>query len=138
MTISLEHTMKMSQLFEEKASIRSQVPDFELSDTELIQRVKAYGKDAGSSYGLYVRARNLKPNLNMKEFSSIFNNVNPNPHNKVQEISFSPTHEDSNGMQIMVTVNTGDRVSYIIKYGPENFGTGGDPIHFFDARWKLI
>lgn len=119
-----------------KVRVRTQTPDVELDDVELIQRVKSYGKDAQSSYGLFVRARGLRPKINMKKFREIWDSVSPNKHEKVETVDFKPTHKskDVEGLTIMVTQVEPNIVRFISSYG----GTGSSPAGLFKSQYKKI
>jgi len=127
----------MGDLLAEKTlTIRTAVPDVDLDTDALVQRVKSYGKDARDSYGLFVKARGLRPEIGNKEFLAIFDRVSPDPHVTSRTVEFDPTHKSKADakLTIMVTQRTPDVVKYILGYG----GTGSDPAALFDKTWKAV
>lgn len=111
-------------------------PDAELSDYELIERIKSYGKDAQSSFGLFVRARGLKPGMDMKDFKKIWDSVVANPHKKAKKVKFRATHKSKHveGMEIMVVTRTPTMINWVANYG----GTGGDLSSMFDDMYQEL
>lgn len=127
----------MDAIKEKKLVIHTPIPDFELSNIELVQRIKSYGKNKGSSYGLFVKARALKPDIDAKEFNNIWDSVSPNSHTRQKEVDFKPTHVSSvrdSDLKIMVVFRGPEIISYILSYG----GTGSEPVASFDSQWRLI
>lgn len=126
------------QLISENLTIRTPIPDFELSDTELVARIKSYGQERQASYSLYVKARMLLPTISAKEFNEIWDSVSPNPYMKVEEVDFTPTHKYKDpkmeGVTIMVTQTTPTAVKFILSYG----GTGGSPIGLFEDTYEEL
>lgn len=123
-------------LMEEKLTVRSMVPDSDLSDRELAQRIKTYTQDNRVAFGLYVKARALKPNMSAKDFYELFDSVGPNAHVQQRTVEFKPTHQSKSNkdLRIMVVSRTPSQVRYILSYG----GEGGDPAGLFDNMWKPI
>jgi len=122
---------------EGSVTIRTPVPDVDLATDELVQRIKSYGKDPQDSYGLFVKARGLLPEIDFKEFREIWDRVSPDPYVTSKTVDFVPTHRAKSGTspaEIMVTQRTPGVVKYILSYG----GTGSDPAMMFDDNWKAI
>ena len=124
------------ELQERKMNIKSMIPDHELDDYELAQRIKVYEKDPRNAYGLYVRMRVLKQSLSSKEFQGIFNSVSPNEHSRVKTVDFVPTHRDKHNkdIKIMVVTRTPAVVKYVLSYG----GTGSSPAGLFDQQYAPV
>jgi len=123
-------------LVEKTLNVKQAIPDQDLSDRELVQRIKSYRVDKTRGWGLFVKARNLRPGIDAKEFYKIFDSVNPDPHHTIVSVKFEPTHisKDTPGLSIMVTSRTPHLVRHIMSYG----GTGGTPVREFDRQWRAI
>lgn len=75
--------------------IARQIPSRDLTTTQLIQRCKALDPDPQIAYGLFVRERNLKPELSMNGFHRVFETVRPNHYVVVRSAAIEPTHFDT-------------------------------------------
>jgi len=122
----------------EKATITTPRPDSGLNTAELVARIKTYGNDPSKLYGLFVKARDLRPEISLPEFRSLFEIVTPNAYIDSVTVDFVPTHVDQDGFQIMVTQRLPEAVQYILRYGADNFSSAGDPIAMFESRWSPI
>jgi SWI/SNF-related matrix-associated actin-dependent regulator 1 of chromatin subfamily A len=115
--------------------VRSVIPDSQLSDKELIQRIKSYGKDRHFSYALFDRSRNLESKLSMQEFYDLWDRVDPKAFSEYREIKFKPTHTGINSVEpVMVIQRTPSTVSYINSIGEFNKDNTFD----FDIRYKAV
>lgn len=86
--------------------VKTRTPSYDLSTEELVQRIKAENpnKSVGETYGIFVKERYLTPEIDAKEFGRIWDSVNGNRHEKVEDVSFVPTHIDSvTGAKVMLT-----------------------------------
>lgn len=117
-----------------KLSVKTVIPDSELGDTELIQRIKSYGVDRSKGWSLFVTARSLRPGIDAKDFYQIFDSVGPNAHTKQTTVDFDPTHKDENGTEIMVISRSPTVVKYVLGYG----GIGSSPSSHFDQAYKPV
>jgi len=104
-----------------KVKINSPIPSNELSTEQLVQRIKSRTNDRQGAYGLFVKERNLRPEINAGEFFDIWDRVTPNPYIETKEVDFVPTHTLF-GMNVMVT-DLGNRIEFV----GENGMTGGEP-----------
>jgi hypothetical protein len=120
---------------QKKVVVSGSVPSSELSTDQLVQRVKAMGKRMQDSYGLFVRERNLKPEIDMKQFVKIWDSVGANPYNKAEPREFTPTHLDTLlNKQVQIT---DDGKAYNMLW--EDGHTGTDPKQFFNSeRYKPL
>jgi SWI/SNF-related matrix-associated actin-dependent regulator 1 of chromatin subfamily A len=101
--------------------VRSVIPDSQLSDKELIQRIKSYGKDRHFSYAVFNRSRDLKSKLSLQEFYDIWDRVEAKPFSDTREIRFNPTHIDvNNGKPVMVSQRTPSTIDYVDSMGKFN------------------
>jgi len=91
----------------------------DLSTEELVQRVMAENPGQGpqSVYGRFVAARNLKPEIDAKEFREIFERVGANRHVVVEDRRFIPTHENKDGFKFQVTENQNGSFSFVGENG---------------------
>ena len=80
------------------------IPDNELTDVALIERLKAtYNEPDQSLYSRYVIHRGLKPRINFSEFRDIYISVIPDMHVVEEEVEFTPTHVNRiTGLKTMI------------------------------------
>lgn len=111
------------------------VSDFELDSTQLVARLKNDhpGKVPGELYGLFVKARALKPEIGMKDFVKLFNATEPNGYRSTELIAVTPTHRDT-FLGILVHVTPCGGFHRLIW---ENGMTGTDPGELSDRYVPL-
>lgn len=117
-----------------EVTVSTRIPSSELTTEELVQRVKSMSNDQQSAYGLFVKERDLKPEIDAKEFNRIWNSVSANPYVKKENREFKPTHLDTvtnTPVQIEET-----ETAYIITW--QNGMTGQDPKQFAKDRYKPL
>lgn len=114
---------------------QSPIPSSDLSTSELVQRIKSMSNDKQAAYGLFAKERNLKPEIDAKEFNRIWDSVSANPYIKSEAKAFNPTHLDTlTGKRVQI-VEDGN----INKMLWETGMTGSEPKQFFNSeRYKLI
>jgi hypothetical protein len=123
---------------EERMVIGGQpIPAHQLSDHELVQRIKSQTSDRSRGWGEFVKARSLSPAIDAKTFYDLFDSAYPDPHlSDTETVDFVPTHvsRDNPELMVMVTGHGGGVVRYALSYG----GTGSDPESLFPERWRPI
>ena len=113
-----------------EVTIQTRIPSWELSTEQLVQRIKTLSNDPQSAYGLFVKERNLKPEINAKQFMQIWESVSANPHVRNLTTSFQPTHIDTlTGKQVQITDD-----GNVYKLVWENGLTGSEPKTLFDVK----
>ena len=106
--------------------ITTSIPSRELSDVQLIQRVKAMypGEDRQSLYGRYVQERGLRPTIDAKEFLEIYDSVSPEMHIEYRDVDFKPTHRVRNtGELVMIQMRKDGGYDLVFEDG----STGSNP-----------
>lgn len=109
-----------------KIILKKLIPSMDLDKYELTQRIKAKypNQDKQSLYGRYVSERDLKPDIDAKEFYQIFDSVGPNMHVKMEEVDFSPTHiYKVTGLKVMIFLDDNGNFKFVDERG----GTGSWP-----------
>lgn len=117
--------------------VRCQIPSQELSDVQLIQRIKAMypREDKQSLYGRFVRERDLKPGIDAKEFYKIYDMVGSNPYIEDREMKFEPTHRDKNtGSLVMVWLDDKGIYRLVTDYG----SAGSCPPFLFEDTYEEL
>lgn len=76
----------------DRITIKEHIPSSELNTQQLVERVKVWASSASEGYGLFVKERALKPEIGMKEFLKIWEQVSANLHDRLTESDFKPTH----------------------------------------------
>jgi len=90
-------------------------------------------------YGLFVKERALKPEIGMKEFAALWDQVVADPHKEKKSVTFKATHMDKNsGIKIMVVEHTPSVVTYILEYGPNSHSTGSSPAGLFEKTYQRV
>ena len=97
-----------------------------MSTRELVQYVKAKypNEDAQSSYGRFVAYRDLKPEINMKEYLDIFSSAGANNFETTSDQEFTPTHVAKDGRKVQVTFEEGGTKKFLFEDG----ATGSHPL----------
>lgn len=117
--------------------VRRQIPSPELSDIQLVQRIKARypGEDKGSLYGRFVQERGLRPGIDAKEFYEIYDTVGSDPHVEDRDMDFKPTHRDRNtGALVMVWLDDKGIYRLVTDYG----STGTCPPFLFEDAYEEL
>lgn len=118
---------KIENIILESKKITKQIriPDPELTNKELIERIKAenQGKKTNELYGLFVKARDLQPDIDAKKFNDIFNSVSPNMHIKEETLNFDATHYDNKKEMYVQNIQEEGYVRHIWEDG----STGSTP-----------
>ena len=123
----------------EIVQIKSKIPDSQLTENELVERIKSYGQAKQKSYGLYVKARNLKPVLDAKDFYELWDHVGANPHEEIRDIKFKATHKSKDGYTtIMVTERLPGVTKFIVRYKNGSVVEGSAPSGTFDQYYEDI
>jgi hypothetical protein len=113
-----------------KVTVNKLIPAIELDKYQLTQRIKAMfpREDKQALYGRYVQQRDLKPDIDAKEFYQIFDSVGPNMYIKREELDFNPTHiYKVTGLKVMLFKDENGNYKFVDERG----GTGGWP---FDTK----
>jgi hypothetical protein len=97
----------------------------ELNKAQLVSRIKweFVGKPS-ALYGIYVKYRCLKPDIDMTEFVKLYDVVVAKSYEKIMYVDFVATHKTAGGVKVMVlpeTLRYGDVVDIILEYG--GYGT---------------
>lgn len=119
--VKTDNETKTESKAKKKVTVKEQIPSSELSTEQLVQRIKSRTNDRQGAYGLFVKERNLKPEIDAKEFFDIWDRVTQNPYIETTEVDFIPTHTYK-GMDVMMT-DLGTRYEFIAQNGM----TGGEP-----------
>jgi hypothetical protein len=118
-------------------TVRRRIPENELSTEQLVQRIKAEylnGK-VGDLYGRFVQARDLKPEIDAREFLRLYHSVSPNDYVVREKVPFKPTHFDlvtQRAVQVTQQPN-----GYFDILWPKGM-TGGEPAGQLSARFSPI
>jgi hypothetical protein len=105
----------------------------EMNTEELVNVVKSMGLDAQSSFGQFVKARALRPEIGMREFRRIWDRVSGVVSPAVV-LPFNPTHvllENFPGAvekEIEILKKTDDVIEW-----RSQFGRGGTPRQFIKS-----
>lgn len=108
-------------------------PAHEMTTEELVRYVKSMGKDAQSSYGLFVANRNLRPEISMREFKRIWDSVTPYHFKTQRKVVWKPTHVIY-GVRTMFVSREEHKVNHITEAG----SIASDPIELWDKNAKPI
>ena len=115
--------------------VRRHIPSPELSDVQLVQRIKAMHprEDKQSLYSRFVQERSLSPGIDAKEFYEIYDMVGSDPHIEDREMEFKPTHRDkSTGNLVMVWLDDKGIYRLVTDYG----STGSCPPFLFKDAYE--
>jgi len=108
------------------------IPDEELSDRELMARMKSEGHvDPQIAYGIFAYRKRFNPGIDAFEFNKIFNQVDPNPHTTRKTVPFYPTHRDILLDKLCCVKREEGNIRIVWEFGM----TGGQPAHLFDDRF---
>jgi hypothetical protein len=122
---------------EKKVTTRQRIPDDDLSTRELVQRIRADypTQDAQSTYGRFVAARHLKPEIDAKEFGELFNSVGANAHVRTETKGFKPTHKDSVTKEL---VQFTKKPNGVWEFVSESGRTGGEIPGELPSRYESL
>jgi hypothetical protein len=117
-------------------TVRRRIPDNELTTEQLVQRIKSeHPSEAQALYGRFVKARDLKPEIDAREFIRLLNSVSPNEHVVQETVPFKPTHFDL-VTQRAVQITQHPRGYFDILWSDGM--TGSDPAGQLSARFSPI
>jgi hypothetical protein len=132
--------VKISDTLKTAATLTTRVPSFQLSTRELVERIKTLAKNPSVGYGLFVKERLLKPEIGMKDFAQLWDQVGANPHMEKKTVTFKATHvnKQTPKMRVMVISTSPTVVQYVIEYGPNSYSTGSDPAALFAKNYQPV
>jgi hypothetical protein len=116
--------------------VKTRIPDSELSDKQLAERIKSYKVDKSKAWSLFIAARGLRPGIDAKEFYALFDSATADPWTREITVKFEPTHRSKkdDSLTVMVTEYTPTVVRFIMSHG----GTGSEPAGMFDSNWEPV
>jgi hypothetical protein len=107
-----------------KVIVEEKIPENELNDQQLIERLKATIADRYQAWDEYIKARDLKPRIDAKEFYRRFYDARPIIHTNKEEIDFIPDFMSiaTEGVYFMCTEIKGNEVTGFMYFGFIRYG----------------